>query len=84
MSVLSSLSLAKTKDFFILFFWVLNILPGGLIGLLTKMTKTNFLTLFFGPPGNVFGQQGVYMVELVAVFVSNILKCFSYSCDILL
>ena len=36
---LSSLSLAKTKDFFNLFFWLLNILPGGLIGLLTKIAK---------------------------------------------
>ena len=48
-----------------------------------KNDQNKFSDPFFGPPGNVFGQQGVYMVELVAVFVSNILKCFSYSCDIL-
>ena len=38
----NSCSSKRKKDFGNLFFWVRNILPRGLIGLLTKMAKTNF------------------------------------------
>ena len=39
------------KYFGNLFFWVQNILPGGLIGLLTKMAKKDF-----GHLGHIFEQ----------------------------
>ena len=53
----SSCSSEKTKDALISFGgegW--NILPRGLIGLLTKKAKKIF-DPFFDPPGEVFGQK---------------------------
>jgi len=61
--------LEKKTDFCILLVW--NVLPSGLIDLVTKMVKKYFDPVFY-PPGERFGQKRGYSWELAKVFGSKV------------